>query len=440
MHDSSNPITLERFRTWVHEVARRLYDSPALEKHPLAELLADPEDRSLNRAQNLRRLILDAVESTRPSPNTPVHSLDWRVYRILELRLIDGLNPEETMARICLQRSQFYSDQAQAFQALASYLWRIYQDRGASGQSSPGSASATRENLVRSEMDRVRSQANVESIELGELLTSLEPVIHALAGTSNASVSISIPARFTAVDAERVLVRQAVLEAIACRLESSRGGAFAIRTFAWATEGGIEIESQVRTDPALSGPGLKTGAPMPGPTPLASSAGAPTASSASGWATDLQARLDLLRQLLSGVGASVQVEEGSEGSLWQLVWPERTSRTLLVVDDNSSFQELIRRYLVGHVWRVVGANTVEEARRLVVDARPTVILLDVLMPKEDGWEFLLSLRSDPETNELPIVVCSVLGGPQLALSLGAAAYLPKPVSEQSLLQILAPWG
>jgi CheY-like chemotaxis protein len=64
----------------------------------------------------------------------------------------------------------------------------------------------------------------------------------------------------------------------------------------------------------------------------------------------------------------------------------------------------------------------------------------VLMPREDGWEFLLSLRSHHETSAIPIIVCSVLGGSQLALSLGAAAYLPKPVSEQALLHTLAAWG
>ena len=61
------------------------------------------------------------------------------------------------------------------------------------------------------------------------------------------------------------------------------------------------------------------------------------------------------------------------------------------------------------------------------------MLLDVLMPQEDGWDILQSLKTLPETASIPVVICSVLSQPHLALALGAAEVLRKPISEETLL-------
>ena len=103
-------------------------------------------------------------------------------------------------------------------------------------------------------------------------------------------------------------------------------------------------------------------------------------------------------------------------------------------------EDLFRRYLVGTNWQVIGAANTEEARSLIADTCPVAIVLDLLIPKEDGWEFLLSLRNDTATHDIPVIICSVLEQPALALSLGATAYLPKPVTQQELLRVLKPWS
>jgi Amt family ammonium transporter len=145
-------------------------------------------------------------------------------------------------------------------------------------------------------------------------------------------------------------------------------------------------------------------------------------------------------QLLQATQGSMVVMN-DHPDLWEarLVWPVRPTRILLVVDDNDGYASLFHRYLVGHRWRVVGASTVAEARRVLAEVTPTVIALDVMMPKEDGWGFLLELKSDPGTRDVPVIVCSVLNEPTLARALGAAAYITKPVNQQSLIDALAPW-
>jgi Amt family ammonium transporter len=140
------------------------------------------------------------------------------------------------------------------------------------------------------------------------------------------------------------------------------------------------------------------------------------------------------------MGGELIVDDRCAGE-WstRLIWGASRSRTLLVIDDNQEFADLFRRFLTVHHWEVIGAADGETAYAEISRKRPAVILLDVMMPRQDGWEFLMGVKSRDDTRDIPVIVCSVLSEPQLAASLGADAYLTKPVTQQALLQALAPW-
>jgi CheY-like chemotaxis protein len=144
---------------------------------------------------------------------------------------------------------------------------------------------------------------------------------------------------------------------------------------------------------------------------------------------------------MAAMGGSLQIDPRHGGHREaRLLWPTPGSRVLLVVDDNEGIITLFRRYLGGHNWRVLGATSGAQAHQMIAQTPPTVVILDVMMPDEDGWEVLTTLLAHETTREIPIIVCSVLNESQLALTLGATAYLTKPVTRQSLLQALAPWS
>ncbi|TFG72153.1 MAG: response regulator, partial [Anaerolineales bacterium] len=113
------------------------------------------------------------------------------------------------------------------------------------------------------------------------------------------------------------------------------------------------------------------------------------------------------------------------------------SRVILAVDDDESVITLLRRYLEKEGYRVFGLTSgervVAEAKRL----KPYAITLDVIMPGKDGWTVIQELQSDPETRQIPIIICSVIGETDKALSMGVANYILKPISEQALLEVLS---
>jgi CheY-like chemotaxis protein len=107
---------------------------------------------------------------------------------------------------------------------------------------------------------------------------------------------------------------------------------------------------------------------------------------------------------------------------------------VLVVEDEKAASELLAGYLSTNGYAVTharnGAEAIDIARRL----RPAAITLDILLPDTDGLEVLATLRSLPETREIPIVVVSITDNRELGFSLGAAAWLVKPVDREQFLE------
>ena len=118
----------------------------------------------------------------------------------------------------------------------------------------------------------------------------------------------------------------------------------------------------------------------------------------------------------------------------------RRGAVVLVIDDNEGLITLVKRYLTGYACRVVSATDSQEGLHLAQELLPNAIMLDVMMPEISGWEVLQRLRNHPKTANIPIIVCSVLNNPELAYSLGASCFLPKPVSRGDVLSALHKLG
>jgi CheY-like chemotaxis protein len=114
--------------------------------------------------------------------------------------------------------------------------------------------------------------------------------------------------------------------------------------------------------------------------------------------------------------------------------------SILIIDDNAGFLELMETYLASYTRQVLTTRSGREGLLLLQDATPDAILLDVMMPDMDGWEFLQRLRNHPQTKAIPVIVCSVISNPDLAYSLGASAVLSKGISQQDLLAALRQVG
>lgn len=115
---------------------------------------------------------------------------------------------------------------------------------------------------------------------------------------------------------------------------------------------------------------------------------------------------------------------------------------ILVVDDDRDIRDIVAMVLSAEGYQVQTAiDGVAALELLRAGARPSLILLDMMMPRLDGEAFLKAMRSDPNTAGIPVVILT--GHPAArvkAAELGAAGYLVKPVELIDLVRTIRQAG
>ena len=112
------------------------------------------------------------------------------------------------------------------------------------------------------------------------------------------------------------------------------------------------------------------------------------------------------------------------------------TRVVLAVDDDPQVIRLYERYLEPQGYHVIGVTDPTRAKERAIQLKPFAITLDIMMPGTDGWQVLTELKSDGETRDIPVIVCSILEQQDRGFSLGAADYVLKPILGDSLLNSL----
>ncbi|HEY0875840.1 MAG TPA: response regulator [Vicinamibacterales bacterium] len=109
---------------------------------------------------------------------------------------------------------------------------------------------------------------------------------------------------------------------------------------------------------------------------------------------------------------------------------------ILVVEDNDDVREMmaVTLELEGHEV-ATAVNGRDALNKLHAGRKPCLILLDLMMPVMNGWEFQSELEHDPDLRDVPVVVVTALGS-EMARYTDAAAVLPKPVDMDELLHVV----
>jgi DNA-binding response OmpR family regulator len=114
---------------------------------------------------------------------------------------------------------------------------------------------------------------------------------------------------------------------------------------------------------------------------------------------------------------------------------EPTRRLVLVADDDEDIRSLVRYRLVANGFEVVTAVNGEEALRLAAERSPDLAILDVMMPRLDGFEVTRRLRADEATRAIPVILLTSRAQEAdvtQGFAAGADDYLRKPFSPQEL--------
>ncbi len=112
-------------------------------------------------------------------------------------------------------------------------------------------------------------------------------------------------------------------------------------------------------------------------------------------------------------------------------------KKILIADDRPEVVELVKVTLEGEGYLTIDASDGREALEKIRKEKPDLILLDIVMPKMDGFEVLSELKNDSQTEDTPVIMLTAQGqklDQEKGKELGATGYIIKPFSPSALLE------
>jgi CheY-like chemotaxis protein len=391
-------LETKEFAKQVKEVLEHLYDTAYLEVHPLVtQMTGTAAVIRSTRAQRLRGLVKDTIEALRPPAGSASGSPEWRSYLALRSRYVLGMSLGQVESELGISRRQLQRELQKGLEAVTSMLWASQGNQVEPVPSSPTERMAPVQEL---EKELTQWDLSRQPCELQELVDDTLGLQKLAQEDARVEWKVDLPEALSPVLVDATLTRQALLKIMRLMAKNS-SGTITLRA----------VQRSKYLDLLLH-----------------SSADA-IALSAEEW--------QMARMFISQQGGELTAENNrGAGVQVTLSLPLASQTRVLVIDDNQAILQLFERYLTPQHYEVVKAHSGPEALQLVGDNHPDVIVLDVMMPGTDGWQILRSLKQNPATQAIPILICSVLKEPELAMSLGAQAFLKKPVNRLELLETL----
>jgi PAS domain S-box-containing protein len=158
--------------------------------------------------------------------------------------------------------------------------------------------------------------------------------------------------------------------------------------------------------------------------------------------------LSICQQLINMHGGQIWVEsETGKGSTFHFTLQlfrqdikleniDTDNNLIVAIDDDPQVISLYERYLNSQGYKVIPLTDPSKAVEQVRQLKPFAVTLDIMMPGIDGWTVLEALKSDPETRNTPVIVCSIIEDLEKGFNLGASDYLVKPILEEDLVSAL----
>lgn len=391
------------FKRHVGDLYAHLYDLVYLRGHPLADKLAPASGRE--RGWRLHDLLLEVIKELDPGPGAPAFSREWRRYRLMVGRYGQGLDPGVVMQEIAVSKRQYYREHEAAIAAVADLLWERYAQH-AETSPAPAAPSLSPDPLEAARLEAARAARAARFSRPDEVLAGVLALLDDRLRQRRLSVELTLPDP-PRVRADPALLRQLLLGLLGFLIERAEGGA-------------LQVSGRLAVD-LFS---LSIVADPPDVVRAATEA-------------EIAERLTAFEEMATLVGGALEaLRLGTAVVGFVVKLPFDAQRTVLVVDDNEDVLELCSRYLARHDFGVVTATSAEQAIQLIAQLQPFAVVLDLMLPGQDGWDALRAILGRPATRHIPIVICSVLKQRELALSLGATAFLEKPITEERLIATL----
>ncbi len=294
-----------------------------------------------------------------------------------------------------------------------------------------------------SKIDAGKMELSFDDVQIGELIETVVPTARGLIKDKPITLIQKIAPNIPVIRADPTRIRQVLLNLLSNAAKFTEQGTITIEA---GIESGENNQPEIVVRVTDSGPGIAEQDMSKLFQPFSQVDASPTRKTGG---TGLG--LSISRRLIELHGGRISVtSELGKGSTFyftlplpQTAAPEKTevaqqerNKTVLAIDDDMQVISLYERYLAPMGYQVIALTNPVRALERAKELKPMAITLDIMMPGKDGWTVLSELKSNPETRDIPVIICSILEEEEKGFSLGAADYLVKPILEDDLIRAL----
>ena len=385
----------------VQDALEHLYDVRYLRRHALASEVCTA-NLIETWGEELHNRLRTAIDRLCPPAGTPAHLLAWRSHRYLTLRYIHALTVHQVASELGITERHCRRIHRQAIAELVPLL-SMHEAVEIPRQDDHDPSSNGE--LLAKELDEVGTSGDLPSTAESTVRGVIQ-TLDALA--CNAQVTISLAESFDRdLMVERMLTRQILLNLLLHVIGSQQGERVTLNA--------QEDRGWIRLDVVVGMTDWSAPVVLPEQT---------------------DEHLSIARHLADVRGGNLKVAQRGNERHFMVTLPPSRSRAVLLIDDNLDFLRFLRRCLADTAYSVLEATDAADGLRKAQGSQPDIVILDILIPGQDGWETLQLLKNHRLTRHIPVIVCSVLRDRDLAFSLGADEWITKPSTPHALLDIL----
>lgn len=382
----------------VRQALKHLYDLAQLQR--VAQQLGQSAGVGARRfnARQLQVELIDAVDQLRSTPRAEYLSSEARLFNLVHGHYVEGMSIEQVARENAVSVRQVHRDLRRGEEVISHTLWEKFGgEMGAQGRAEESLAG--NQAVVEDEVSAMGGKRN--PIEVVSAIRRASNAVESLTALQAVTLDLRFASDRILASANELVAQQLLVSLLSHVVQRALfGTGVRIVVDQQATRIQFDVyfvESEL--------PGAEAFATIAAP---------------------------LLRNL------EWRVAVDGAGHI-ALVAP-RFARHVLVIDDNEGLIDLMSHYLGEHGFEVIGCQQSTRAVEAASTLQPAFIVLDVMMPGQDGWHVLRALKADSLTRQLPVVICSVFEDRKLAESLNARSYLVKPVTRQSVTRIVEEMG
>lgn len=350
----------------------------------------------------LQKMLIDAIEIIRPAIGDSPLSDQRKTYEILNFRYVQQFKQAEVAHHLGLSERQFRREQDSALDFLANELGKKFNLQTPE-EKAPSPEPSSSVNL---DWSWVTENHTAPVTGLGLVIEDILVMMQPVAASHQARLAHTIPADLPGLKIHPVALRQIILNLIQVSLLHAENGQVEIDGS--LSEKNFIIQFSVRSS-------------------------LPVAIEQSGQEENLSSISTNLARLC---GCQIHFDRSEHSFEASLSIPVVDDIPVLVVDDNPEILDLLVRYSIGSSYQVHPTSQVDSVIELAGQIQAQVIVLDVMMPRRDGWEILGRVRNHPKTAHIPVIILTILAQEELARSLGAHCLVMKPVTQERFLAAL----